>query len=82
MFTFKKIEFGNERKMPDESCRKCGGLLLNYTMCAKCKAAIQFICRICGEKTEVRFHDTICFRKDELPIGVSKNFVLENDLKC
>lgn len=52
--------------MPDESCRKCGGLLLDYSICAKCRASIQYICRICGRKTLERIHDSICFRKDEL----------------
>ena len=50
--------------MPDESCRSCGGLLLNYIICAKCKAPIQFMCRICGKKTIERFHDGLCFRPD------------------
>jgi hypothetical protein len=51
--------------LPDESCRKCGGLLLDYVVCAKCRASIQFICRICGVKTVEQFHDTICFRIDD-----------------
>lgn len=52
--------------MPDESCRRCGGLLLNYAMCAKCKAKIQQICRICGAKTLEQIHDQICFREDDI----------------
>ncbi len=48
--------------MPDESCRKCGGLLLDYAVCAKCRAPTQFICRICGTKTLKRVHEPICFR--------------------
>ena len=48
--------------MPDESCRKCGGLLLDYAVCAKCRATIQFICRICGTKTLEKIHEPICFR--------------------
>lgn len=48
--------------MPDESCRKCGGLLLDFTVCAKCRAIIQHICRICGVKTLEQIHDNICFR--------------------
>jgi hypothetical protein len=54
-------------KMPDESCRKCGGLLLEYTVCAKCREVTRFVCRICGFKTMERFHDGLCFRpKSEL----------------
>ena len=56
--------------MPDESCRRCGGLLLNYVICAKCKAPVQFICRICGMKTIERYHDGLCFRPDN---GTSKS---------
>ncbi len=48
--------------MPDESCRKCGGLLLDFLVCGKCRTTIQFICRICGQKTIPRFHEQICFR--------------------
>ncbi len=51
--------------MPDESCRKCGGLLLDYLICAKCRAPTQFMCRICGLKTVERFHDSVCFRVDD-----------------
>lgn len=42
--------------MPDESCRKCGGHLLDYCRCCKCSMVIQFICRICGSVTTPRFH--------------------------
>ncbi|QLH07878.1 hypothetical protein C5F50_02750 [Nitrosopumilus ureiphilus] len=48
--------------MPDESCRKCGGLLLDYSLCGKCKAPTRFICRICGMITTERYHISICFK--------------------
>lgn len=35
-------------------------------MCAKCKAKIQQICRICGAKTLEQIHDQICFREDDI----------------
>lgn len=50
--------------MPDESCRKCGGMLLELLVCAKCRAPTQFICRICAHETTPRFHEQICFRLD------------------
>ena len=50
-------------KMPDESCRKCGGMLLNYSLCGKCKGPTRFICRICGTVTLEQFHETICFNQ-------------------
>ncbi len=55
--------------MPDDSCRNCGGLLLNYSLCGKCKAPLQFICRICATKTIERFHEGFCFRLDESGIN-------------
>ena len=48
--------------MPDESCRKCGGILLELLVCAKCRGTTQFICRICATKTLEQFHESICFR--------------------
>lgn len=60
--------------LPDESCRKCGGLLLDYSICAKCRAPTQFICRICGMKTLERFHDGLCFRPDN---GLMKNLGIQ-----
>jgi len=59
--------------MPDESCRKCGGLLLDYAVCAKCKAPIQFICRICANQTTQRHHVDFCFREDN---GLNKQKML------
>lgn len=47
--------------MPDESCRKCGGMLLEYSVCAKCRTANQFICKTCMSKTLIRYHDGVCF---------------------
>ena len=48
--------------MPDESCRRCGGLLLEHSVCAKCREANQFICRICGYITFQQNHIN-CFNK-------------------
>lgn len=61
--------------MPDESCRKCGGSLLEYTTCAKCKAAVQFICRVCAHKTIERVHDNLCFRIDMSAFPKSKKII-------
>ena len=52
-------------ELPDESCRKCGGLLIDYSLCGKCKAPTRFICRICGMITDERFHVSICFKITE-----------------
>ncbi len=42
--------------MPDESCRKCGGILLKCSLCAECKKITQQICQICRSKNEEKFH--------------------------
>ena len=48
--------------MPDESCRKCGGVLINCTQCAECKETISMICQNCGARTMEQFHDYCMFR--------------------
>ena len=47
-------------ELPDESCRKCGGILTEYSICAKCKISNQLICSICGMLTLQQYH-TRCF---------------------
>lgn len=49
--------------MPDESCRKCGSSLKEYVVCAECREVNQYICKVCGHKTETQFHDGYCFIK-------------------
>jgi len=44
------------KKLPDESCRKCGGLLIELSICAKCRETNQYVCRICGHQTLQQFH--------------------------
>ena len=47
--------------MPDESCRKCGGVLIRCTQCAECKETISMICQSCGARTMEQFHDYCMF---------------------
>jgi hypothetical protein len=47
--------------MPDESCRKCGGVLIKCTQCAECKEIISMICQNCGARTMEQFHDYCMF---------------------
>ena len=47
--------------MPDESCRKCGGVLVNCTQCAECKETISMICQNCGLRTMEQFHGYCMF---------------------
>jgi len=43
-------------KLPDESCRKCGGILAEYSICAKCRISNQLICRICRMLKLQQYH--------------------------
>ena len=45
--------------MPDESCRKCGGKLTEYTKCAHCLKPNSMICQDCAMCTIEQFH-SIC----------------------
>ena len=42
--------------MPDESCRHCGGKLLNFSQCAECKKITRMICQSCRQLTMEQFH--------------------------
>ena len=42
--------------MPDESCRVCGGMLVDFAQCAGCKKIISMICKSCRKKTPEQFH--------------------------
>ncbi len=46
----------NCKKLPDVSCRNCGGTLLDCTQCAECKDVISMICQKCGTRTKEQFH--------------------------
>ncbi|MDH3618023.1 MAG: hypothetical protein OEM89_04790 [Nitrosopumilus sp.] len=45
-----------EKKLPDESCRQCGGILIDFAQCAECKKIISMICKSCRTKTAEQFH--------------------------
>ncbi|MBA4454668.1 MAG: hypothetical protein ACO2Y5_07290 [Nitrosopumilaceae archaeon] len=42
--------------MPDESCRVCGGTLIDFSQCAECKKVISMMCKSCQNKTIEQFH--------------------------
>lgn len=57
-FAYIQIFYGlNEKKLPDESCRHCGGNLINYAQCAQCKKIICLICKSCKTKTAEQYHN-------------------------
>ena len=58
IFKFSRVKL--KKKMPDESCRACGGVLIDFTQCAGCKKITSMICKSCRKKTPEQFH-THCF---------------------
>lgn len=51
--------------MPDESCRTCGGPLINCTLCAECKSVIGLICSNCGTRTLEQFHKNCMYKVEK-----------------
>ncbi len=47
--------------MPDESCRTCGGTLVNCSLCPSCRKMTQRICNICGFKTKEQVHSNCLY---------------------
>ena len=61
-----------ENKMPDESCRNCGGQLKKCTICAECRGTVSLVCVQCGTRTNEKIH-ALCFiaeipKIDEAPV--------------
>jgi len=48
--------------MPDESCRTCGGTLIDCSLCAQCKEVISMICKICANRTLEQFHGSCMYQ--------------------
>jgi len=65
-----------EKKLPDESCRLCGGSLIDFSQCAECKKIISMICRSCMTKTAEQYHND-CILGLNPPRYSPKN-ILEN----
>ena len=57
--------------MPDESCRKCGGILKRFSLCAECRQATQQICVKCGSLTMDTLHMN-CFYNVGLEKGTGQ----------
>lgn len=56
--------------MPDESCRNCGGILIEYAKCVQCNKTIQLICASCGTRTIEQFHSFCIARKSSRNDGI------------
>ena len=55
-----------EKKLPDESCRTCGGVLIKCTLCAECRKVISMICAHCGSRTQEQFHDYCLYQVESI----------------
>jgi len=45
--------------LPDESCRNCGGALIENAKCFQCMKSTRMICSVCDYSTSEQFH-SIC----------------------
>jgi len=57
------------KKMPDESCRVCGGMLIDFAQCAGCKKIIAMICKSCRTKTPEQFHSECLVMLNSTNVG-------------
>ncbi|RMW33408.1 MAG: hypothetical protein EA437_06680 [Candidatus Nitrosomarinus sp.] len=51
-----------EKKLPDESCRHCGGKLIEAKKCSHCFKNVVMICKCCHTMTTEQFH-SLCMSK-------------------
>ena len=65
--------------MPDESCRGCGGILINCTLCAKCKEVTTMICKKCGSRTLEQFHGRCMYEVDAVQTTTEIGMEYETD---
>lgn len=56
--------------MPDTSCRKCGGLLTKFSLCAECRKPIQQICTSCRITTSQVFHKDCFYHVDSFQSNI------------
>ena len=55
-----------------ESCRRCGGNLKKYSLCAICRQVMQHICIQCGSKSEGMLHSC----NDYADVGQTRNSMI------
>ena len=62
--------------MPDESCRTCGGSLVNCSLCPSCRKMTQRICNVCGFKTKKQIHsDCLYLESSQARNGMKINVI-------
>ena len=60
--------------MHDEMCRKCGGMLTNWSLCSECRKPIKRICLQCGSHTEELVHSMCFYHIESLQMEGSVGF--------
>lgn len=60
--------------MHDEMCRKCGGMLTNWSLCSECRKPIKRICLQCGSYTEEIIHNLCFYHVEPIQIRDSTSF--------
>src|SRR3989304_5630497 len=63
----------SRNELPDESCRKCGGNLIDCSLCAQCKGVIGMICVSCGTRTMEQFHDSCLYLVEQIQTTTDRN---------
>ncbi|MDC0927686.1 hypothetical protein OAQ30_01495 [Nitrosopumilus sp.] len=58
--------------MPDESCRNCGGCLIEATNCLHCFKSTSMICKTCSTMTSKQFHSLCVPQPTNQTISVPK----------
>lgn len=62
--------------MPDESCRNCGGKLLDYTKCSQCMKLTSMICKDCAYPTIEQYHFVCMSKSNTVPTIKSDNYLV------
>gem|GEM_PF-1367800 len=55
--------------MHDELCRKCGGMLTNWSLCSECRKPIKRVCLECGLHTEERIHNVCLYHLGPIDVN-------------
>ena len=61
-----------EKKLPDESCRHCGGKLIEAKKCSHCFKNVVMICKCCHTMTTEQFHSLCMSKPNDHTVSVPK----------
>ncbi len=62
--------------MPDESCRNCGGKLLDHTKCSQCMKLTSMICKDCAHCTMEQYHSVCMYKTNIVSTIKSDNYLV------